>query len=79
MIPSIVVLTDFFAVSNRALSYAAGLAVSLKASLLLLHTRHNELLAPEEFASRHTVAGEVRTVRACAGKTGGRAARGYGS
>ena len=64
MTPSIVVLTDFFAVSNRALSYAAGLAVPLKASLLLLHTRHNELLAPEELATRHTAAGEVRTLHA---------------
>ena len=61
MTPSIVVLTDFFAVTNRALSYAAGLAVPLKASLLLLHVRHDELLAPEEFASRHTTAGELKT------------------
>lgn len=58
MKPSIVVLTDFFAVSNRALSYAAGLAVPLNASLLLLHVRHDELLAPEAFASRHTPEGE---------------------
>ena len=64
MTPSIVVLTDFFAVSNRALSYAAGLAVPLKASLLLLHARHNELLAPEEFAGRHTAEGEVKTLYA---------------
>ena len=64
MMPSIVVLTDFFAVSNRALSYAAGLAVPLKASLLLLHVRHDELLAPEEFASRHTAEGEAKTLYA---------------
>ena len=64
MTPSIVVLTDFFAVSNRALSYAAGLAVPLKASLLLLHARHDELLAPAEFASRHTAEGEVKTLYA---------------
>ena len=64
MMPSIVVLTDFFAVTNRALSYAAGMAVPLNASLLLLHTRHNELLAPEEFASRHTAAGETKTLYA---------------
>ena len=62
MTPSIVVLTDFFAGTNRALSYAAGLAVPLKASLLLLHVRHDELLAPEEFASRHTTAGAFRPV-----------------
>ena len=61
MTPSIVVLTDFFAVSNRALSYAAGLAVPLRASLLLLHVRHDELLAPEAFASRHTPEGELKT------------------
>lgn len=64
MMPSIVVLTDFFAVSNRALSYAAGLAVPLKASLLLLHVRHDELLAPEEFAGRHTARGEAKTLYA---------------
>lgn len=64
MTPSIVVLTDFFAVSNRALSYAAGLAVPLQASLLLLHARHNELLAPAEFASRHTREGELKTAYA---------------
>jgi len=64
MKPSIVVLTDFFAVSNRALSYAAGLAVPLQASLLLLHTRHDELLAPAEFSSRHTPEGEVKTLYA---------------
>jgi nucleotide-binding universal stress UspA family protein len=62
--PSIVVLTDFFAVSNRALSYAAGLAVPLKASLLLLHSRHDKLLAPAEFASRHTSEGELNTAYA---------------
>lgn len=64
MMPSIVVLTDFFAVTNRALSYAAGLAVPLNASLLLLHARHNELLAPTAFASRHTTEGEQRTLYA---------------
>jgi nucleotide-binding universal stress UspA family protein len=46
--PPIVVLTDFYAVSNRALSYAAGLAVPLQAHLLLLHVPHDELLAPPE-------------------------------
>jgi nucleotide-binding universal stress UspA family protein len=64
MMPSIVVLTDFFAVTNRALSYAAGLAVPLNASLLLLHTHHDELLAPKEFASRGTAEGEVKTLYA---------------
>ncbi|MBC6990546.1 universal stress protein [Hymenobacter sp. BT491] len=51
--PAIVVLTDFFAVSNRALSYAAGLAVPLQSHLVLLHVRHDGLLSPEEYADRH--------------------------
>ncbi|GAB2849332.1 universal stress protein [Hymenobacter ruber] len=61
MSPCLVVLTDFFAVSNRALSYAAGLAVPLKAHLLLLHAQHDRLLAPDEFGAYHTWAGEERT------------------
>ncbi|TGD78784.1 universal stress protein [Hymenobacter wooponensis] len=55
MSSSIVVLTDFYAVSNRALSYAAGLAVPLGAHLVLLHVRHNGLLCPDEEAGAHTV------------------------
>src|SRR5688500_14774184 len=50
MTPAIVVLTDFFAVSNRALAFAAGLAVPLKAHLVLLHVRHDGLLSPEEYS-----------------------------
>ena len=50
MTPAIVVLTDFFALSNHALSYAAGLAVPLKAHLVLLHVRHDGLLSPKEYA-----------------------------
>ncbi|GAA4385840.1 universal stress protein [Hymenobacter koreensis] len=49
MTPAIVVLTDFFAVSNRALSYAACLAVPLEAHLVLLHVSHDGLLAPDEY------------------------------
>ncbi|WP_426059781.1 universal stress protein [Hymenobacter sp. B1770] len=64
MSPSLVVLTDFFAVSNRALSYAAGLALPLQAHLVLLHVRHDGLLAPAEYRSSHTWAGEKRTVHA---------------
>jgi nucleotide-binding universal stress UspA family protein len=64
MSPCLVVLTDFFAVSNRALSYAAGLAVPLKAHLLLLHAQHDQLLAPDEFGSYHTWAGEEKTLQA---------------
>lgn len=61
MSPSLVVLTDFFAVSNRALSYAAGLAVPLHAHLVLLHVRHDGLLSPAEYASRHTPHGKQHT------------------
>jgi nucleotide-binding universal stress UspA family protein len=64
LMQTLVVLTDFFAVSNRALSYAAGLAVPLKANLLLLHVRHNELLAPAAFSSRSTPDGEMKTLYA---------------
>ena len=64
MAPSLVVLTDFLAVSNRALSYAAGLAVPLGAHLVLLHVRHDGLLAPEEYGSRHTRRDERRTTHA---------------
>ena len=65
MTPSLVVLTDFYAVSNRALSYAAGLAMPLGAHLLLLHTRHDALLAPDDYGSSyHTGAGERKTAYA---------------
>ena len=64
MTPSIVVLTDFFAVTNRALSYAAGLAVPLNAQLVLLHTRDDGLPVPEGFGARHTRQGERKTDRA---------------
>ncbi|QKG55195.1 universal stress protein [Hymenobacter sp. BRD128] len=49
MMPSLVVLTDFFAVSNHALSYAAGLALPLHAQLTLLHIPQPELLAPSAY------------------------------
>ena len=52
MTDSLVVLTDFYAVTNRALSYAAGLAVPLRAHLLLLHTRRDALLAPADDGNR---------------------------
>ena len=63
---SLIVLTDFHAVPNRALSYAAGLAIPLKADLLLLlHVRHDDLLAPEEYGdSYHTGRGERKTAYA---------------
>jgi nucleotide-binding universal stress UspA family protein len=61
MSPSIIVLADFLDDSNRVLSYAAGLAVPLKAHLLLLHARHNQLLAPDDFDTCLTLAGEQKT------------------
>lgn len=65
MTPSLVVLTDFYAVTNRALSYAAGLAVPLRAHLLLLHARHDVLLAPDEYGeSHHSARGERQTAYA---------------
>ena len=64
MMPTLVVLTDFFAVTNRALSYAAGLAVPLHAQLVLLHVRHDGLPVPEGFGSRLTPHGEQQTDRA---------------
>ena len=64
MTPSLVVLTDFFAVTNRALSYAAGLAVPLNAQLVLLHVRHDGLPVPEGERGQHTPGGERKTDRA---------------
>ncbi|GAB3299934.1 universal stress protein [Hymenobacter humi] len=65
MTPAIVVLTDFFAVSNRALAFAAGLAVPLKAHLVLLHVRHDGLLSPEEYAKseRHDASEAERALK----------------
>ena len=60
MTDSLVVLTDFYAVTNRALSYAAGLAVPLRAHLLLLHARHDALLAPDVYGESHHTAREER-------------------
>lgn len=58
MSASLVVLTDFLAVSNCALSYAATLAVPLHAHLVLLHLRHDGLLSPDEYSRQHTPQGE---------------------
>ena len=64
MTPSLVVLTDFFAVTNRALSYAAGLAVPLNAQLVLLHVRYDGMPVPAGHGGRHTPQGERQTDRA---------------
>ena len=64
MTSSLVVLTDFYAVTNRALSYAAALALPLRAHLVLLHVRHNHLLAPEEYSGTYPGWTERKTARA---------------
>ena len=64
MVDSLVVLTDFFAVTNRALSYAARLAVPLDAQLVLLHVRYDGLPVPEGFADQHSPQGELKTRQA---------------
>ena len=63
MTPSLVVLTDFFAVTNRALSYAAGLAVPLNAQLVLLHVRNDGMPVPEGERGQHTLGGERKSDR----------------
>ncbi len=46
MASPLVVLTDFYAVANPALTYAAELAGPLEAEIVLLHARYDALLAP---------------------------------
>ena len=50
---SLVVLTDFNAVANRALTYAAELALPLDANLVLLHVRYDPLLGGTGEASSY--------------------------
>ncbi|TGE17395.1 universal stress protein [Hymenobacter elongatus] len=64
MAPSLVVLTDFFAVTNRALSYAAGLAVPLNAQLVLLHVRYGGMPVPKGYGEQDTLRGEQKTDQA---------------
>ncbi|MET4075911.1 universal stress protein [Hymenobacter sp. UYCo722] len=47
MVPSLLVLTDFFQPANRALAYAVTLAGGLGASLVLLHVHRDSVLDPE--------------------------------
>lgn len=49
MAPSLLILTDFFQASNRALSYTTNLAGPLGARLVLLHVRRDSVLDPEMF------------------------------
>ncbi|TGD80784.1 universal stress protein [Hymenobacter wooponensis] len=46
---SLLILTDFFQASNRALDYATNLAEPLAARLVLLHVRRDSPLDPEMF------------------------------
>ena len=64
MTPSLVVLTDFYAVTNRALSYAAGLAVPQGEQLVLLHVRHDPLLGPSTYYQADTPRGQRQTRQA---------------
>ena len=47
MTPTLLILTDFFQVANRALDYATNLAQPLGARLVLLHVRRDSVLDPE--------------------------------
>ena len=64
MSASFVVLTDFSALPNRALSYAARLAVPMHAQLVLLHVRHDGLLAPAEYHQHAARQEERKTMHA---------------
>lgn len=64
---SLVVLTDFNAVANRALTYAAELALPLEANLVLLHVRYDPLLGgTNEVSSYHSRRQHRRTREALA-------------
>ena len=47
MVPSLLILTDFFQAANRALDYATNLAVPLGARLVLLHVRRDSITDPD--------------------------------
>ena len=49
MVPSLLILTDFFQAANRALDYASNLAGPLGARLVLLHVRRDSIVDPELF------------------------------
>ncbi len=64
MASPLVVLTDFHAVTNRALTYAAGLAEPLQAELVLLHARSDALLAPLDDDLPYAPVSDLATDRA---------------
>ena len=49
MVPSLLILTDFFQAANRALDYATNLAGPLGARLVLLHVRRDSITDPDLF------------------------------
>ncbi len=49
MVPSLLILTDFFQAANRALDYATNLAQPLGARLVLLHVRRDSIADPDLF------------------------------
>ena len=52
MVPSLLILTDFFQAANRALDYATNLALPLGARLVLLHVRRDSIIDPELFTGK---------------------------
>jgi nucleotide-binding universal stress UspA family protein len=52
LVPSLLILTDFFQAANRALDYATNLAVPLGARLVLLHVRRDSIIDPELFTGK---------------------------
>lgn len=52
MMPSLLILTDFFRAANEALDYATNLAGPLGAQMVLLHVRRDSLLDPEMFTGQ---------------------------
>lgn len=52
MVPSLLILTDFFQAANRALDYATNLAGPLGARLVLLHVRRDSVVDPEMFTGK---------------------------
>ena len=52
MVPSLLILTDFFQAANRALDYATNLAGPLGARLVLLHVRRDSIIDPEMFTGK---------------------------
>ncbi|MBX0290489.1 universal stress protein [Hymenobacter sp. HSC-4F20] len=61
MVAPFLVLTDFTPAADHALRYAAVLAASVQASLIVLHIRRETLLDPDAFngSVRHMSEGEI--------------------